>query len=72
MEVKELKKKNLRELQKLANENKSFPLSHPLYIFFFYSHPPLVERLKELGYDGAGIKNILEDEALKAPLQDGI
>lgn len=38
-------------LLKLANENKSFPLSHPLYIFFYYSHPPLVERLKELGYD---------------------
>ncbi len=37
-------------LLKLANENKSFPLSHPIYIFFYYSHPPLVERLKELGY----------------------
>lgn len=37
-------------LLKLANENKSFPLSHPVYIFFYYSHPPLVERLKELGY----------------------
>lgn len=37
-------------LLKLANENKSFPLSHPLYIFFYYSHPPLIERLKELGY----------------------
>ena len=38
-------------LLKLANENKSFPLSHPLYIFFYYSHPPLIERYKELGYD---------------------
>jgi len=37
-------------LLKLANENKSFPLSHPIYVFFYYSHPPLVERLKELGY----------------------
>ena len=37
-------------LLKLANENKSFPLSHPIYIFFYYSHPPLVERFKELGY----------------------
>ena len=36
-------------LLKLANENKSFPLSHPMYIFFYYSHPPLVERFKELG-----------------------
>jgi STE24 endopeptidase len=53
-------------LLKLANENKSFPLSHPLYIFFFYSHPPLVERLKELGYSGAGIGQIdKDDEALK-------
>ena len=38
-------------LLKLANENKSFPLSHPIYIFFYYSHPPLVERFKELDYD---------------------
>ena len=38
-------------LLKLANENKSFPLSHPLYIFLYYSHPPLTERFKELGYD---------------------
>ena len=53
-------------LLKLANENKSFPLSHPLYIFFFYSHPPLVERLKELGYTGAGIAQLKEDEALKS------
>ncbi len=36
-------------LQKLANENKSFPKSHPLYIFFYFTHPPLVERLKRLG-----------------------
>lgn len=41
----------LTALLKLANENKSFPLSHPLYIFFYYSHPPLIERFKELGYD---------------------
>jgi len=53
-------------LLKLANENKSFPLSHPLYIFFFYSHPPLVERLKELGYNGAGIGALKkDDESLK-------
>jgi len=36
-------------LQKLANENKSFPKSHPIFIFFYHSHPPLVERLKRLG-----------------------
>ncbi len=49
-------------LLKLANENKSFPLSHPLYIFFYYSHPPLVERFKELGYDVHQNNN---DNALK-------
>ena len=38
-------------LQKLVTENKSFPLSHPLYIFFHYTHPPVLERLKELGMD---------------------
>ncbi len=38
-------------LKKLVNENKSFPLSHPLYIFFYYTHPPVLERLKELGVD---------------------
>ncbi|RUM65137.1 MAG: M48 family peptidase [Sulfurimonas sp.] len=38
-------------LQKLVTENKSFPLSHPIYIFFHYTHPPVLERLKELGVD---------------------
>lgn len=36
-------------LKKLVTENKSFPLSHPLYIFFHYTHPPVLERLKALG-----------------------
>ncbi|MBU3014785.1 M48 family metallopeptidase [Poseidonibacter lekithochrous] len=49
-------------LLKLANENKSFPLAHPIYIFFYYSHPPLTERFKELGYD---VKNNNSNEALK-------
>ena len=38
-------------LQKLVEENRSFPLSHPIYIFFHYTHPPVIERLKELGVD---------------------
>ncbi|MBT5934645.1 M48 family metallopeptidase [Sulfurimonas sp.] len=42
-------------LVKLVTQNKSFPLSHPLYIFFHYTHPPVLERLKELGMD---IENI--------------
>ena len=41
----------VKALLKLANENKSFPYSHKLYIFFYFSHPPLIERFKELGYD---------------------
>ena len=57
-------------LLKLANENKSFPLSHPLFIFFHYSHPPLVERLKELGYTGDGIGQVKSDEALKEKIEN--
>ena len=38
-------------LKKLISENKSFPLSHPVYIFFHYTHPPVIERLKALGVD---------------------
>ncbi|MDR1285356.1 MAG: M48 family metallopeptidase [Campylobacteraceae bacterium] len=40
-------------LIKLADENKSFPRSHFLYIIFYHTHPPLVERLKALGVDTA-------------------
>ena len=48
-------------LTKLVNENKSFPLSHPLYIFFHYTHPPVLERLKVLGVDvGEMDKSLLE------------
>ncbi len=48
-------------LQKLVTENKSFPLSHPVYIFFHYTHPPVVERLKALGMDiSASDKTALE------------
>lgn len=37
-------------LKKLVAENKSYPISHPIYIFFYYTHPPVLERLKALGY----------------------
>ncbi len=37
-------------LKKLVTENKSYPISHPVYIFFYYTHPPVLERLKALGY----------------------
>ncbi len=42
-------------LLKLITENKAFPKSHPLVIFFYYSHPPILERLKALGYDATGV-----------------
>lgn len=49
-------KENLiRALLKLVTENKAFPKSHPLVIFFYYTHPPILERLKELGYDATGV-----------------
>ena len=36
-------------LTKLVSENKSFPLSHPIYRFFHTTHPPVIERLRALG-----------------------
>ncbi|MDE6886509.1 MAG: M48 family metallopeptidase [Helicobacteraceae bacterium] len=38
-------------LVKLINENKAFPYSHKVFIFFYMSHPPLIERLKALDYN---------------------
>lgn len=55
-------------LQKLVTENKSFPLSHPLYIFFHYTHPPVLERLKELGVD---IGNV-DESSLEAQCEANI
>jgi STE24 endopeptidase len=55
-------------LKKLVTENKSFPLSHPIYIFFHYTHPPVLERLKELGVD---IKE-LDKSALEGTCQANI
>ncbi len=38
-------------LKKLVTENKSFPLSHPVYRFFHTTHPPVIDRLRALGAD---------------------
>ena len=44
--------KNLTSaLKKLVSENKSFPLSHPIYMFFYHTHPPVLERIKMMGED---------------------
>jgi len=55
-------------LMKLVTENKSFPKSHPLVIFFYYTHPPVLERLKELGFDAT---NTIVGEEAELP-KDGI
>jgi len=59
-------------LMKLVTENKSFPKSHPLVIFFYYTHPPVLERLKELGYDASNV--VIEEEKIEEPASpnDGI
>jgi STE24 endopeptidase len=35
-------------LIKLRESNHGMPLAHPLFSFFYYSHPPLMERLRAL------------------------
>ena len=35
-------------LKKLSVKNLSNMMPHPLYVFFYYSHPPLIDRLKYL------------------------
>jgi len=59
-------------LLKLITENKAFPKSHPLVIFFYYTHPPILERLKELDYDASNV--IIEKEKIEEPSlpNDGI
>lgn len=51
-------------LMKLVEENKSFPKSHILYAFFYYTHPPVLERLKELGYDAHAVNEGLKKEGI--------
>jgi len=59
-------------LLKLITENKAFPKSHPLVIFFYHTHPPVLERLKELGYDASNV--VIEEEKMEEPSlpNDGI
>jgi STE24 endopeptidase len=35
-------------LKKLSVKNLSNMMPHPAYVFFYYSHPPLLERLEKL------------------------
>jgi STE24 endopeptidase len=57
-------------LMKLVEENKAFPKSHSLYAFFYYTHPPVLERLKELGYDATERNEGLKKEGIFAFLED--
>lgn len=60
-------------LIKLIQENKSFPKSHPMYAFFYYTHPPVLERLTELGYDAHAVNEVmkpLEKEGIFSFLDD--
>jgi STE24 endopeptidase len=36
-------------LKKLVTENKAFPKSHPIYLFFYATHPPVLERFEAMG-----------------------
>ncbi|ABK83248.1 M48 family metallopeptidase [Campylobacter fetus] len=38
----------IQALKKLGNENKAFPISHPVYSFVHHSHPSLYERITKL------------------------
>lgn len=58
-------------LMKLVEENKSFPKSHPLYAFFYYTHPPVLERLKELGYDAHAVNEGLKKEGIFTFFDEG-
>jgi len=42
------KKSLYRALKKLVNENKHFPKVSKIYSIFYYSHPPVLERLERL------------------------
>lgn len=59
-------------LLKLVEENSHFPLSHPLYIFFYYSHPPIIERLKALGFyeDSTASKEALKESCAAKEFED--
>ncbi|ALV24277.1 peptidase, M48 family [Campylobacter iguaniorum] len=41
-------KNMISALKKLGEENKAFPISHPVYSFVYHSHPSLYERVKKL------------------------
>lgn len=49
-------------LTKLVQENKSFPKSHPIYLFFYATHPPVLERFEHMGIDLGSEDHAMEGE----------
>jgi len=45
-------------LAKLARENLANLHPHPLYAWFFYSHPPVVERIRALRREGPPVEGV--------------
>jgi STE24 endopeptidase len=39
-------------LLRLREKSRGMPVTHPLFSWMYHSHPPLLERLKALGYGG--------------------
>jgi STE24 endopeptidase len=39
-------------LLRLREQSRALPLYHPIYSWIYHSHPPLLERLRALGYPG--------------------
>lgn len=42
-------------LVKLSKDNLSNPYPHPLYVTFYYSHPPVLDRIRALRHAGARV-----------------
>ncbi len=59
-------------LKRLAKDNLANLHPHPLYVWFYYSHPPLVERveyLQTLDYKSAKISGRFSNAYLRILLQ---
>ena len=55
-------------LKRLAADNLANLNPHPLYAWFYYSHPPLVERIERLRIDSP---SLIEKGCLPLPLAKG-
>jgi STE24 endopeptidase len=51
-------------LKRLATDNLANLVPHPLYAWFYYTHPPLVERIARLKAEEVGSRQQAEDRYL--------